>query len=249
MSKRVRKTSIRSRHSFTLVELIVVLVILAVLAAILVPSLTGYIKKAKKDQYYEEAHYALVAAQSTIVECYGRGYVSQLGIANHGGQQGGGGSAGDRRWDIGKGSNATDEEKEYGEKLLKLFDRTRDNEPYLLIFGCGRPEMGLADSQLYTVYYIGYVANKNAPAIFFINGEWRYKYPTDNPEIIYKDDGKTVDGKSIKINYLKVGSKRDKKVDIPIQYYVVSNNTGIADNFWTNGADSLRGHSEGQFKG
>ena len=36
------------KRGFTLVELIVVLVILAVLAALLVPSLTGYIDKAKK---------------------------------------------------------------------------------------------------------------------------------------------------------------------------------------------------------
>lgn len=34
---------------FTLVELIVVLVILAILAAIMVPSLLGYIDKAKKE--------------------------------------------------------------------------------------------------------------------------------------------------------------------------------------------------------
>ena len=36
------------KRGFTLVELIVVLVILAVLAALLIPSLTGYIDKARK---------------------------------------------------------------------------------------------------------------------------------------------------------------------------------------------------------
>ena len=37
------------KRGFTLVELIVVLVILAILAALLIPALTGYIDKAKKD--------------------------------------------------------------------------------------------------------------------------------------------------------------------------------------------------------
>ena len=41
---------LKDKKGFTLVELIVVLVILAILAALLVPSLTGYIDKAKEEQ-------------------------------------------------------------------------------------------------------------------------------------------------------------------------------------------------------
>lgn len=40
--------TIHKKHGFTLVELIVVLSILAILATLLIPPLTGYIEKAKK---------------------------------------------------------------------------------------------------------------------------------------------------------------------------------------------------------
>lgn len=55
---------------FTLVELIVVLAILAILAAMLVPSLTGYIDKAKEKEDISNARTALVAAQSVLSELW-----------------------------------------------------------------------------------------------------------------------------------------------------------------------------------
>ena len=58
------------KRGFTLVELIVVLVILAVLAALLVPSLTGYIGKAKKKAVITEARDVWTASQAALSECY-----------------------------------------------------------------------------------------------------------------------------------------------------------------------------------
>ena len=58
------------KQGFTLVELIVVLVILAVLAALLVPSLTGYIDKAKKQAVITEARDVWTASQAALSECY-----------------------------------------------------------------------------------------------------------------------------------------------------------------------------------
>ena len=55
---------------FTLVELIVVLAILAVLASLLVPSLTGYIDKAKKAKNLANARGFLNAAQTVCSELY-----------------------------------------------------------------------------------------------------------------------------------------------------------------------------------
>jgi prepilin-type N-terminal cleavage/methylation domain-containing protein len=66
--KRVGKSS---KKGFTLVELIVVLVILAILAAMLVPALTGYIRRARQEKEYQAASEILVAAQALATEYYG----------------------------------------------------------------------------------------------------------------------------------------------------------------------------------
>lgn len=62
--------SSKLKKGFTLVELIVVLAILAVLAGILVPSLTGYIDKAKKAKSLANARGFLNAAQTVCSELY-----------------------------------------------------------------------------------------------------------------------------------------------------------------------------------
>lgn len=61
------------QKGFTLVELIVVLAILAVLSAIIVPSLTGYIDKAKNTQLISIVRSAYTAAQVEVSEAYARG--------------------------------------------------------------------------------------------------------------------------------------------------------------------------------
>ena len=63
-------TNNNSKRGFTLVELIVVLVILAVLAALLVPALTGYIDKAKKNQVIAETRMLTQAAQTELSALY-----------------------------------------------------------------------------------------------------------------------------------------------------------------------------------
>ena len=231
MLKRISKSKHKSRQAFTLVELIVVLVILAVLAAMLVPALTGYIKKAKKERYYDEAHYALVASQSVMTELYG--------IAN--------GSA--MTSTTTDGNNViwyTGTEKEWGDKVLDLMDCGRgsaNGEPYILIVGVGshKPNAGMDLTQQYTVYYVAYVKTKNSPAVFYVNGEWMYKYPRkDNGKVITT---KNINGENFRNTIVQNGA------NIPLQFFIVSNQTGKDPNtsaFWTgNNSDSLYGHSEG----
>ena len=61
----------KSKRGFTLVELIVVLVILAILAALLIPALTGYIDKARKNQVVAETRALTQAVQTEMSTIYG----------------------------------------------------------------------------------------------------------------------------------------------------------------------------------
>lgn len=70
----MQKALIKMRNNkkgFTLVEVIVVLVILAILAAVLIPSLTGYIDKANEKVAIAECRSAVMAAQTLASEQYG----------------------------------------------------------------------------------------------------------------------------------------------------------------------------------
>ena len=77
MFEKIRK--MKNKKGFTLVELIVVLVILAILAALLIPSLTGYIDKAREERLTSEARMVLMAAQTTVSEAYGYGKITSAG--------------------------------------------------------------------------------------------------------------------------------------------------------------------------
>ena len=257
MFNRIRKTEHKSRQAFTLVELIVVLVILAVIAAVTVPALTGYIKKTKKEKYYEEAHYALVACQSVITEAYGLGLnpddfettTDKDNIYWYRGQH-----------TDSSGTVHSDKDAVWGDKVLSLMDRERGvDEPYILIFGVGnykpdaKKNAGITSNQECTVYYIAYVANENAPAVFYVNGEWMYKYPKEN-------DGKSVIAEWTKgtrfkntIVLDKDGRKLPDKEKIPLTFYVVSNQSGIDISdlaFWReSNKKSLKAHAEPYFKG
>ena len=232
MMKRIRKNMHKSRQAFTLVELIVVLVILAIIAAVTVPALTGYIKRTKRDKYVENAHYALVAAQSVMTELYGQGGITALDIDSKSGK----GLTSDKNninWF--NGAN-----KEWGDKVKALLD----TDPYILVVGVGYTSLANPDTTTtkpYTVYYLAYVENKNAPAVFYVNGEWRYKYPTADPAVMNKTPFTDLDGTNRNLNTIIDGG-------IQLQMYVICNKDNLNDgNLWINenNRNSLISHSEG----
>lgn len=219
MLKRISKHKHKCRQAFTLVELIVILVILAILAGILVPALTGYIKKTRKAQYIQEVDAFRSAGQAIMAEWYA-----------HNGERI---DYRDIFWD--KGDN-----KKWGDKVLQLMGYGRgekNHEPYILVLGVGYPtESTLTDAQKYGIYYVGYVRDNKAPSVFYVNGEYIYTYPTEKPVYIEKK------GTGDSITNTIVMPKGTK---IRIQYFVISNRTGQSDgNFWRNGANSLYGHSD-----
>ena len=71
MMQRIMKNN--NKKGFTLVELIVVMIILVILAAILIPTLTGYIDKAKERSVIAETRQAVMAAQTLADEDYAAG--------------------------------------------------------------------------------------------------------------------------------------------------------------------------------
>lgn len=66
--RRIENENETSTAGFTLVELLAVLVILAILAAAFVPSMVGFIEKAKQSAYLSEAQTACRAVQQYLIE-------------------------------------------------------------------------------------------------------------------------------------------------------------------------------------
>ena len=88
----MKKTRKSSKKGFTLVELIVVLVILAILAAMLVPALTGYIKRARQEKDYQMAATVLTAAQSAATWQFSQASRSATSFTISGGTSAGNGT-------------------------------------------------------------------------------------------------------------------------------------------------------------
>ena len=233
MFKRIRKTNHKCRQAFTLTELIVVLVVLAVLAAMIVPALVGYINKAKQARNMEAAEAYRVAIQAVASEYYGKMGTRVSGYEDiyHKGNN--------IRWDQSPTSNKP-EDRAWGEKVLNLVGATRDNEPYIMVFGvvAKENEYGLNVNQ---VVYVGYLADQKSPSLFYINGQWSNNYPKDTGAIFNKSEDDR--------NWLKIGKTKNESVKL--QLFVVSNKTNTDNDIWIYSSgkmNTLQGHSAKYWK-
>ena len=231
MLKRISKTKHKGRQAFTLVELIVVLVVLALLAAILVPALTGYIKKAKKEQSIQKADEMRIAAQAVMTEFY----------AFYGGDI----------HDCLDGSNKTTQNVnwwkgdlvDYGDEVLDLtgYDRGLVNgEPYILVIGVGHDEApGLTEIQKNTVYYVGYIEDLGQPAMFYVDGKWINEWPRDSGDLVRRTE--TGYGRNTLIT--------SSGEEIPLRFYIICNRRGDdsiwLDKDWKANKNTLEGNSAG----
>ncbi len=179
---------IHSRRGFTLVELIVVLVILAVLAAMLVPALTGYIKRANREKDMQMAASYRTAAQAVLTELYGRG--EWVGADRHGNS-------------TNKNATSYAWKFDYGNAVMDLVGDPAGH-PYLLYVQCGRYPMygdpassdctAETEAYAYTCYRLYYQASKDSALIVIDNygvctaeeyaerpAEWRTRDYVPNP--------------------------------------------------------------------
>ncbi len=201
----------RKDQGFTLVELIVVLVILAILAAILVPSLLGYIDRAKMDQDILEGRDIVTATQAELTKLYGlnRDQSSSSVIPGH-----------TDSYNKNKDVNAST--SDFAKNILALSEK----EPYILVVGLGSTgiykdeEKENDQRKAYTIYTALYMKSKDSTPVYFYGDEWGYYYPTDKRiKVVTK---KAYNKDITAANY-------HNRFGIYLQYYILADGEGKYD--------------------
>lgn len=205
----------KNNKAFTLVELIVVLVILALLAAILIPSLIGYIDKAKNGKYLSNAKTCKDAAQAKFVEQYGMNGEVDPNYPIVSGLTVGVNSNGTCKSNNGDLDTVT---SDFAKDILSM----AGVDPYFFMVAVGSNQTKLnrdgesagapsAAFSKYTVYYAVYIETEDAPVWHYYNNEWT----TESPRKDTSGNGLTFNGN----NVVLTGPLKDMR----LQYYLIAN--------------------------
>lgn len=197
-------TRLRKKRGFTLIEVIIVLVILAILAAVAIPSLTGYIDKAREKKYMLAAKNIMKAAQIEFSELYAEGKSLKIveassddrnddsnttwgrvegiegsKVYNYNGDVDLNGDAAlttEKGWEEWKVSNKT----ELAKDILTTAGYSDESEyPCTVIIGCGDSETYLDSDpgKAYTVYTIIFRQSDKDKFIYFDGSKYTTEYP------------------------------------------------------------------------
>ena len=227
MFRRIKKSHCKTQQAFTLVELIVVITILAVIAAAIVPALIGYIDRSREAKSYAMAESYRVAMQAVASEYYAVNGTSVNGTTD-------GTKTPNLRWDSNPKVNNTEEDRNWGNKILELVGTDRDSEPYIMVFGVAcENDQDINPNQ---VVYVGYLADNKSTSLFYVNGKWSTEYPRDSGDVVKENN----------TNYLVLPNNEKVK----LQFFVVSNKTNTKNDIWITDVgveNTLQGHSKGHY--
>jgi len=193
---------------FTLVELIVVLIILALLAALIAPSLLGYIDEARAKKYLPNARSCLEAAQAMFSQQYGLNQNLPAGTPVVSGAM-------DESNNDNKDQDITN--TQFAKDVLTLAG-VPDGTPYLFMVGVGscsdavgtvRNGHTVTEQDKYTVYYAVYMETSNSKAWYYYNGEWTTTNPRyNNTNFAFNASNEIITGryKGVKIQYYLISN-------------------------------------------
>lgn len=211
---------------FTLVELIVVLIILALLAALITPSLLGYIDEARAKKYLPNARSCLEAAQAMFSQQYGLNQNLPAGTPVVSGAM-------DESNNVNKDQDITN--TQFAKDVLTLAG-VPDGTPYLFMVGVGscsdtvgttRRGHTVTEQDKYTVYYAVYMETSNSKAWYYYNGEWTTTNPRyNNTNFAFNTSNEIITGryKGVKIQYYLISNHNPT--------YQGVNNTIRSSGFW-----------------